>query len=153
MLSRIFPAQIDNQHRGHPLALWLFGLVLVLRTVMGGNSILNARSVMTGAEGIALDRFDPALAQTTVSLFMLLALSQLVLALLGWVVLLRYRAMVPLMLLTLLVYQLASRALVLMVSAPQPGGHAPGFWINIGLLAVLALGFLLSLWRRGQAEH
>lgn len=71
----------------------------------------DARTVKQGADGIALDRFDPALAQTAVSLFMLLALSQLMLALLGWVVLLRYRPMVPLMLLFLLAYQHASRAL------------------------------------------
>ncbi|HXG70699.1 MAG TPA: hypothetical protein VNJ04_08825 [Gemmatimonadaceae bacterium] len=24
MLNRIFPAQIDNRYRGHPVALWLF---------------------------------------------------------------------------------------------------------------------------------
>jgi len=39
----------------------------------------------------------------------------------------------------------------MVVSAAPAGARPPGFWINIGLLAVLAIAFLLSLWRRPQA--
>lgn len=52
MVGRPFPERVDNTHRGHKLALWLFGLLLLVRGTMGINSIVNARSVATTADGI-----------------------------------------------------------------------------------------------------
>src|SRR5215471_20336281 len=97
MLSRLLPQRIDNGYRGHKLALWLFGLVVFVKSGISVNSIFNGYSVATSADGIPLDTFSPACVRMVVSDFALWGLSQFMLCLLGIVVLVRYRAMVPLM--------------------------------------------------------
>ena len=112
MFNQLLPQRIDNTYRGYRLALWLFGLLLVLKVVMSLNSIFNSYNVATTADGIPLDSFTPAGAQTAVSLFALSAFSRLVISLLGILALARYRAMVPLMLALLLLEHLG-RTLIL----------------------------------------
>ena len=149
MIRRLLPASIDNTYRGHGLALWLFGLLVFLRTAMGVNSILKGRSILTSADGIPLDTYPPAAAQTLVSLFALLGLSNLVLCLLGILVLVRYRSMVPLMFALLLTEHLGRR-LVLYLLPVERTGRPPGFYINLALLALILAGLALSLWKRGN---
>jgi len=50
MLSRIFPAQIDNNYRGYRLAIWLLVPIVLLRGLIGFNSIFFSRTVATSAE-------------------------------------------------------------------------------------------------------
>jgi hypothetical protein len=69
MISRVLPQPIDNTYRGHRLALWLFGLLLFMKVAMSVNSIFNASSVASSADGIPLDTYTPAAARTIVSLF------------------------------------------------------------------------------------
>jgi hypothetical protein len=145
MLDRLFPRQIDNVYRGHRLALWLLGLLLLLRLTMSANSIVNTRSVATGADGIPLDSFAGGGAEAVVSLFALLALSRLMPALLGILVLVRYRAMVPLLYLLLLIEHVGSRALLLVNPVVKSGASSVGLAINLALLALLLAGFGLSL--------
>jgi hypothetical protein len=49
MLNRIFPKKIDNNFRGHWLAIWLLVPIVVARLLIGVNSILNTRSVSLSA--------------------------------------------------------------------------------------------------------
>jgi hypothetical protein len=145
VLDRILPKQIDNVFRGHWLALGLFGLFVALRLVMGANSALNARSVASGADGIPIDGLGSA-GDIVVRLFSLQGFSSLVLALLALLVLIRYRAMVPLMFLVFLVELPGRRGLaVLNPIAPPEGGTPVGFYINLGLLLIVVLGLALSL--------
>ena len=55
MFNRIFPKQIDNNYRGHWLAIWALLLVVVLKAIQGVESIVNTREVATTADGISLD--------------------------------------------------------------------------------------------------
>ena len=145
MFNRIFPKQIDNDYRGHWLAIWLFLVVVLSKLAMGANSIFNTRYVVTTADNIPLDSFNAGGAEAVVSLFALFGLSQLVLALQSLVVLIRYRAMIPFMYLLLLIEHGGRRVLVLVNPIDRAEALPIGLYINLAILAVLLIGFVLSL--------
>src|SRR5512132_680262 len=109
MLQRLLPQRIDNTFHGHRLALWLFGVVVLVKGAIGFGTIFNGGSAATSADGIALDTFSPAGAQAFVSLLAAWGLSQLMLNLIGLLVLVRYRALVPFMFAMLLLEHLCRR--------------------------------------------
>lgn len=76
--------------------MWLFGVYVALRIVINTTVIFNTRSVAAGADGFPLDVLSPNAAATVIMLIAVNAVGQLALALLGLLVLIRYRAMVPL---------------------------------------------------------
>ena len=152
MISLIFPKQIDNRFRGHRLGLWLFGLFVAVKLSMGVNSILNTRSVATGADGIPLDSLAAGGAETVIRLFSMLALGQLALVVLGIVALVRYRAMIPLLYLLFLAEHLGRRLIAAMHPVEREGGSQIGLYINLTLLAVLLVGFALSLLTKPQVK-
>lgn len=153
MFNRLLPRQIDNTYRGHKLGLWFFALLVLVKVVISVNSILNGDFVASSADGIPLAIFTPAAAQTVVSLFALSAFSRLVICLLCILVLVRYRAMVPLMFALLLLEHLGRRVVLQFLPIPRTG-TSPGSTINLVLLAVMFVGLGLSLWsprnRQGQ---
>lgn len=152
MSQRLFPKQFDSRFEGRRLALWLLGLVVALKALMGGNSILNAAEVASKADGIPVETFGATAAREVVLLFEMVGLGQLVLAVIGAVVLVRYRALAPLVFLLFLVEH-AGRRLIVFANAVEPSRTAsPGFYINMGLLALLVIGFALSLWTRPQRD-
>lgn len=144
LLARLFPKQVDNSFDGHRAALWLLGLFIALKLVMSVNSIFNTASIATG-DGIALDSFGPAAAREVLTLFALMALGQLVLALIALAILIRYRALVPLICLLLLGERIAGRLIVQSYSAP--GAESPPIvWIMaVALPTLLILALVLSL--------
>jgi hypothetical protein len=150
-LDPLLPRRIDNTYRGHKLALWLFGLLVFLKAAISLNSIFNGYSVAQSADGIPLDTFAPAAAQTVVSLFGLLGVSQLLFCVLGVLVLARYRSMVSSMFALLLLEHLTRRLLLKLVPIVRTG-TPPGPVINLVLLAVMILGLALSLWSRGDLQ-
>lgn len=147
MLGSILPQRIDNTYRGHKIALWLFGLLLLMKAAIGVNSIFNGYSVASTADGIPLDTFTPDGAQAVVSLFALLGLSMLILCVLGLLALIRYRAMIPLMY-ALLLLEYGSRKLILYLMPIVKTGTSSGLAVNLVLLALMILGLALSLWSR-----
>ncbi|HMK31497.1 MAG TPA: hypothetical protein VK473_17575 [Terriglobales bacterium] len=149
MLDRLLPRQADNAYRGFKLAIWLFAIVVLLKGMISLNSIFNGRAVASRADGIPLDTFTPACAQMVVSNFALWGLAQLMICLLCAVVLIRYRALIPLMFTVLLLEQL-TRRLILQVMPIVRTGRPPGFFVNFALLATMIVGLALSLWSRGS---
>jgi hypothetical protein len=147
MFNQLFPQRIDNAYRGHKLALWLFGLIVLMKTAMSVNSILLGHKIATSADGIPLDTFPPAAAGTIISMFAIWGLAHLMISLLCTLVLFRYRAMVPLMFAFLLLEHLG-RKLVLHYLSMASSGAAPGSYINFILLATMIVGLGLSLWSR-----
>src|SRR5438034_4863438 len=95
MFNQILPRQVDNTYRGRKLALWLFGLLVLMKAGISLGTIFNGYTAAGSADGIPLDTFTPAGARAVVSLFALWGLSQLMICLLCVSVLVRYRAMVP----------------------------------------------------------
>jgi hypothetical protein len=149
MLSRILPPRIDNAYRGHPLALWLFVPVVLLKTAIALGTIFNGRRAAQSADGIPLDSFGAAGAEAVLALFAIWGLSQLVFSVLGVLALARYRAMIPLVFVLLLLEHLA-RKWILLVTPIARTGTPPGIYINLGLLVLMILGLVLSLCRRAD---
>jgi hypothetical protein len=152
MTSPLLPRRADNDYRGRKVALWIFGLVVFVKLAIGVNSIFNGYSVASSADGIPLDTYAPAGARTIVSLFALLGLSHLVMALLCMLVLVRYRTLVPLMFTLLLVEHLGRRLIFYFLPIARTG-TPPGSAINLVLLALMVAGLALSLWSRGDATR
>ncbi len=151
MLEQLLPRSIDNAYRGRKAALWLFGLVTLMRTGQSLVVIFNGHSTAMRADGIPLDTYPPGAAQTVVALFALTGLYRLILSLLCLLVLARYRAAVPFMLLVLLLNYLAAQLLLRLVPIVKVGAP-PAPYVNLTLLTLTAAGLLLSLWRRGDAR-
>jgi len=149
MLNRIFPQPIDNTYRGHPLAVWLFIPVVVLKTGVALGTIFNGRGAAQSADGIPLDSFGAGGAEAVVALFAIWGLSQLVFSALGVLALTRYRAMIPFMFVLLLVEHLARRW-ILLVKPIARIGTPPGIYINLVLLVLMIVGLALSL--RSRAD-
>ena len=147
MVNDLLPRSADNAYRGHKLALWLFGLLILMKSVIGVNSILNGAAVMSTADGIALNAYPAAAAQNLVALWALVGLAHVIIGALGVVVLIRYRSMVPLMFVLLLLQHLGGRV-ILQFHPIMRTGAPPAAAINATLLILMIVGFALSLWRR-----
>lgn len=152
MLSRLFPRTIDNSYQGHVLAVWLFVPVVLLKTAMGFNVAglnpwVTSRYILQTADGIPVDSFSAYGASVVVFMFASWGLCLLILALLSIVALIRYRAMLPLMILAMTVEQVGRKGIALINPILSSGdGHvSAGFWINWALLAALLLSLVLSL--------
>jgi hypothetical protein len=147
MFEDMLPRSFDNSYRGQKLALWLFGLLVLMKSVIGLNSIFNGAGVMTTADGIALNTYPAAAAQNLVALWALLGLSHIFFALLCVIVLIRYRGMVPLMFGLLLLQHLGGRLIDHFLPIVRTGAP-PASAINLALLMLIIVGLGLSLWRR-----
>jgi len=143
-LNRLFPERADHTYRGSKLALWFFALLVLVKTAISLGSIFNGYTAASSADGIPLDSFSPAGAQTVLSLFALLGVSQLVICLVCILVLVRYRALIPLMFALLLLYQLSRQLILRFLPIPRTG-TPPGSAINLVLLGVMIVGLALSL--------
>jgi len=143
MTSPFLPRVVDNTYPGYKLGLWLFGLLTLIKTAMSLNSIFNGSYVASSADGIPLSKFGADAAQTVISLFAIWGLSQLMLALFGLVILVRYRRLVPLMFGLLLLEQLSRRAILHALPIIRTG-TPPGSFVNALLLAITIAGLGLS---------
>jgi hypothetical protein len=149
-LLRLLPVRLDNEsYRGRVAALWLFAVFLALRAIMGVNGAINTRFIATG-DGIRLDEGG---AETILLLFRNLSLANLPLVAIGVVALWRWRAMVPFLYLVLLGDQIVRRLVALANPIARTEAGAVGIWINLGLLAILFVGFVLSIWSRKSAAR
>ena len=145
MLKPLFPRQVDNTFGGYTAALWLLGLFIALKLAMSVNSMLNTAAVAAGADGLPLDSFGPAAARAVLMLFALVALGQLMLAVIALITLIRYRALVPFIYLVLLGEHLARRFIVQGYAVERIEGTPVGWYVNAGLLTLLTIGLVLSL--------
>jgi len=148
MLNQFLPKHVDNTYRGHRLGLWLFALLVLMKGGIAVGTIFNGRNAAISADGIPLDAFTPAGEQAFVSLFAAWGLAQLMLNLMGLLVLIRYRALLPFMFALLLLEHL-SRKLIFLVMPIPTIGTPPGLFINLVIVAVMIVGLILSL--RNQA--
>ena len=142
----VFPQTIDNNYRGHRIALWLFVPLVLLNLGIGFNSIFFTHMVASSADGIPLDSFPPLAAQTVVKLFALLGLSRLMIALLCILIFVRYRAMIAFMYIVLLLQHLGGKFIIFYNSSPSVGTLTANI-VNTLLVTLMVLGLILSLWR------
>lgn len=153
MIERLLPIEINNTFGGSTFAFWLFGVIVLMKLVMGINVAglnpwVSNRDLMQKADGIPIDSYSYEARETAVFLFSCWGLALMVLSLLGSVVMVRYRAMIPLMYLLLAIEQIGRRGLSL--AHPAARSHAgkkraAGGLVNWALSAALIVGLVLSL--------
>ena len=151
IVNRFFPQRIDNTYRGRKLALWLFGLVVAVRITQSILIIVNGHSIARSADGIPLETYAPAAAQTIVALFALSSLNRLITSLLCVLVLVRYRSAIPFMFAVLLLNYLAGQLILQFVPLVRTG-TPPGPIVNLAMFALMIVGLVLSLWKRGNQK-
>ena len=148
MLSRIFPKEIDNNYRGYQLAIWLLVLFLLVRTFasvtqIGLNPLWSTSEVLQSVEGVPLNTFNSKAAKAAIVLFGWWGATNLMLNVLGFIAVVRYRAMIPLVYLLIVgshIGQVALADTALIVGMLGAGASRP--IIGVG---VLLIGFGMSL--------
>ncbi len=151
MINRLLPQQIDNTYRGHKFTLWLFALVVSVKSFQSLMLIFNGESTARYADGFPLETFTPAGVQTVVALFSLAGISLLVINILCIIVLVRYRSVVTFML-ALLVLDYLARQLLLHFVPLVRTGTPPGPMVNFILFTLMIVGLALSLWRKRSLQ-
>jgi len=150
MLNALLPPSLNNEYRGSRSALWLFGLVVAMKGAQSLAIILNGHSTAIGADGIPLDSFTPAAAQTVMAVFAQGSLWRLFFCLLCGIVLLRYRNAIPLMFALLALNYLTAQLVLGLVPIPRIGVPI-GPLVNLLLFVIMLVGLGLSLWRRSES--
>jgi len=149
MLNKLLPPHLDNAYRGRKLALWLFGFVVLIRSIQSFMIIVNGHSIATSADGIPLDTYPAAAAQTILALFAILSLNRLLISLVCVVVLVRYRSAIPPMFVLLIFGYLGGEILLRFIPIIRVG-TPPGPIVNLIMFALMIVGLMLSLWRREE---
>jgi hypothetical protein len=144
MFERLFPKTIDNHFSGHRFALWLFYPITLITIV---RSLIHIFRSDGGAQSIAtipLDSFTAAGSATLIAIFALWGLSQLLMGGLYALVLFRYRAMIPLMYLLILI-EYAGRMGIGLTKPIATIGTAPGGPGSIVMVGIAIVCLFLSL--------
>lgn len=142
ILAILFPSQADNTIRGSKWPLYLFILVAAIGLV---RSCIHIFSPDGGAGSIAGMNLVVTGANEVIFAFALWGAEQLLYALLQWVVILRYRSLIPLMWGVQLLETLG-RMLVGRIKPVTIAHTPPGAYQNYIYLALAALMLVLSLW-------
>jgi len=150
--ERLFPRTLDNTYTGSKIALWVFGFVIAIRAIQSIMIIVNGYSIARSADGIPLETYTAAAAQTIVAIFALSSLNRLIISLIGAAVLIRYRRAVPLMFVVLGLTYLGTQLITQFIPIVRVG-TPPGVIMNRALIGLTLVGFALSLWQRRTTTH
>jgi hypothetical protein len=152
MFNRLLPQPIDNKYSGSKIALWLFGLIVFVHIVQSVMVLVNGHSIAQSADGIPLETYPAAAAQTILAIFMIASLRRLIISLICAVVLFRYRSAVPLMFVVLGLSYLGGQVIFRFVPIVRVG-TPPGVIMNLIMFGLTIVGLALSLWRRGGSRR
>jgi ABC-type amino acid transport system permease subunit len=144
MFEKLFPKGIDNSYRGSKVALWLFGLVVGMKITQSLAVIFNGYYTAKGADGIPLDTFTPAAAQTAVAIFAQASLWRLTFCLMCVLALVRYRSSIPLLFVLFVLNYLTGELIFRFVPLVRTGTPL-GPTVNLILFALMVIGLALSL--------
>jgi hypothetical protein len=145
--SRLFPRRIDNTYSGSKIALWIFGLIVLMRTIQSVMIIFNGPMTVQSADGVPLETYPAAAAQTILALFAVSSVNRLIISLICVVVLVRYRSAVPLMFVVLGLTYVAGQLILQFIPIVRVGAP-PATIVNLTLFGLTIIGFALSLWKR-----
>jgi hypothetical protein len=150
MLRLLFPPTIDNTFRGQWLGFWLLAAVLFMKLGIAVGSLVAPENA-NRADAIDLSSFSSAALHAETTSTALLGLLHLAIGLFSVLIMVRYRAMVPLIYLWLIGEFLGRRAVLAVYPIDRTAGLSSGGVVNMVLLSLMALGLLLSLWPRRNA--
>ncbi len=147
MLSRIFPRQVDD-YRGHRFAVWLLVLFLLVKTfasvnAIGLNPLWTNHDVLRGVERVPLDTFGTVAGNAAIVLFAWWGVTALMFTVLGFIAVVRYRALVPLVYLLMAVNHIGQQALA--DTSANVGVLGAGESRPLIVIAVLLIGFGMSV--------
>ncbi len=150
ILALIFPAPANNKYQGSSISLYVFCLLTIITLV---RSWIHFGFADGGAQSIAsipLDHFSSQASATIISIFSTMGLSQLLFGLLYVVVIFRYRSLIPLMWLFILLEYAVGMSVVFfwkpLTTITTPPGEIGG---PIVILIALVM-FILSLKKVGS---
>jgi len=152
MLNRILPAHIDNRYRGHPLGLWLFVPIALIKVSQSLTHLLKHDGGAQSISTIPLNTYPASAAQNVIGLFARMGLEQLLLASIFVLVLVRYRALIPLMYLFIVAHFVGGKIVAQfkpLVLAGTSGVSTP--FLIIAILSIV--GLILSLIGRGYENQ
>jgi len=155
MFKAFLPQRVDNGYRGNKLAPCLFAVVVLLKVYVGFHSIFKGNVMARSGDGIPMGSLPSAGAQAVVSLYALWGLEQIAICVLCLLVLVRYRALIPLMFALLLAEQLVRKLTVhlLPLSPSATAGESVGLSpFPYGFLILIVVGLILSLRRRDDSQ-
>jgi len=144
MIKYLFPNSIDNDYKGNMAPMYLFYVVTAFTIV---RSIIHLVSPDGGAQSIAtipLHLYSKDASDTIIHMFSEWGLSQLLFGLFYIVVLIKYKSLIPLMYL-FLVLEYSTRLLLSFYKPFALEGQAPGGIGNYILVPLFILMFILSL--------
>ena len=134
MIERLLP-RADDPYSG---SRWSLGFLILVTVMSTARSLIHLLAPDGGAHTIAGITLDVAGGPNIVALFGQWGASQLVLACLQWVVVLRYRFLVPAMLAIIVLEQLlrilAGRLKPLILDSPPPCAY--GTYVVLGLALI-----------------
>ena len=131
-------------------AYWLFAGLVLLRVMQSVVCLVDPRGAAASADGIPLERYPAAAAETIASLFALNSYGRLMLCVLAAVVLLRMRPLTPWLMWAFLVDQLGRR-LLLRAYPLGSVGDPPGEVVSWTLIAINVLALALYFVRPRSA--
>jgi hypothetical protein len=149
ILETLLPAKIDNGIRGSKIPLYIFTLYAILSLV---RSCIHVFTPDGGAGSIAGMDLSVAGADGIIFAFALWGSSQLLLAIIQLLVVIRYRSLVPFMWL-MLILEILLRELVGKMKPVTFAHTPPGAVGNQILLPLAALMLGLSLWSAYKQEN
>lgn len=144
MLNHVFPQKADNDYQGKPIALWVFAAITIVTIA---RSLVHIIAPDGGAQSIAtipLETYTDAGARTVVLMFAYWGISQLLMGFVYLLVLIRYRAMIPLMYL-LMAAEYGLRLLMGWLKPIETVETAPGAVGNYAFIPLALVMFWLSL--------
>lgn len=140
----ILPTVVDNNYRGQKIALWFFYLITAVTVV---RSCIHMFKSDGGAQSIAtipLDTYSDGAAGVVIGMFAYWGLSQLMFGFMQVIVALKYKSLIPLMYL-MLILEWAGRFVLGMYKPIETVGQAPGGIGNMVLPFVCLIMFFLSI--------
>ena len=140
MLNRLLPVTIDNHYRGHVIALVFFVVISLISTGRSLAHILLADGGVQSIAGIPLDSYPDGAVGSLIVVFGYWGGSQLLFAVLFWIVLWRYRSLIPMMWLFIILeysIQLGVSATKSVIVSSAPGTIANLIIIPLGIVILL----------------
>jgi hypothetical protein len=133
--SRLLP-RVSEEYEGHMLAFYILILIAIVSSI---RSLIHIIAPDGGANSIAGLAVDVEGGQNVIAIFAQWGVSQLILAIFYWLAILRYRFMVPFMLLIVAIEQVfrisVGQFKSLIVASPPPGEIGSYMIIPLALLA------------------
>ncbi len=143
-MNYLFPNLIDNEYKGKKIPLYFFYLLIPVTIIRSLVHIFKADGGAQSIANIPLHLYSEQASDTIVHLFSEWGLSQLLFGGLYIVVLIKYKSLIPLMYL-FLVLEYSTRLLLAFYKPIVLEGYAPGGIANYFLVPLFVVMFILSL--------